>query len=85
MHSHLDLSRAQAAPAEVVKPRRGSELGQALVGLFDRLGIAVEERDGRWVALGIQLADRALPAPAEVKSCLRRNRKASFGVLKKKT
>jgi hypothetical protein len=28
-----------------------------------RLDVAVEQRNGRWVALGLQLADRALPVP----------------------
>jgi hypothetical protein len=46
-----------------IPPPAGADLGQALGDLFDRLGIAIEQRDGRWVALGIQLADHLLPAP----------------------
>jgi hypothetical protein len=47
-----------------ISPPASADLGQALAGLFREAGIIWEERDGRWVALGVRLqGKRAIAAP----------------------
>jgi hypothetical protein len=53
-----------------IAPPPGPELGRAMGALFDRLGVALEQRDGQLVVLGIALKTDAehlaLPAPGRL-------------------
>jgi hypothetical protein len=48
-----------------IAPPDGAALGQAMADLFERVGIPLQQRDGRVMAMGVQIkADQqALPAP----------------------
>jgi len=51
-----------------IAPPSGAALGQAMADLFERVGIALEQRDGQLMAMGVTLkADQAaLPAPGRL-------------------
>jgi hypothetical protein len=48
-----------------IAPLKGAALGRALSSLFKGVGVTVEERDGEWVAVGVQLKDFTLEIPAK--------------------
>ena len=52
-----------------IDPPNGADLGQAMADLFERVGIALEQRNGRLMAIGVKLkADKTgLSAPGSVR------------------
>jgi hypothetical protein len=58
-----------------IAPPNGAALGQAMADLFERVGIALQQRDGRLMAMGVTLkADQvALPAPGRLGKMHRRD------------
>ena len=62
---------------QALAPPAGADLGRAMGALFDRLGVALDRRDGELMAMGVAIDSDApqalLPAPSRLGRMRRRS------------